>query len=625
MDYKNTLINYLFSENNIQHLTDMIMKNLTINKSSMGKCKKIIISTMTKYINNLDILPQTENDYVELISIINRQCYEDFSIYLANKFPTKNIYKNNSALMHTEQKQNQNQNSTIQSTNSNLIILTEDEKNKLLEQNGMNVRTPEMSSDLFLEYLTNPSVLQMFQLMINKINQFNPQSSINDHIKVDMVMTEDEVYEILKNSSEKYPEKKIKKQSNKKEKTITEKQINKPKILNIDKKSHIINQNILIQNKSDEQNESDGSAESNESDQSDQSDQSNQSNESNESNESDQSDELDELIEENNSTESSNSDSSDNGLDLSKGITGEKLLKIEKRIKDIVALKTSYLNKRNNSNSANIDKKMDKLDEEKNNLIASLIKCRNNSDKSAKENKNKINTLSQSNRPIDPDINAEYLDLKLDPSKDYNDSKNIIIKIKSEDKISEILLVDYYVPFNANNVNRFNNIFAIYMNDRAYRINIPPSKYSIQPLLNYIKSQINFLDFNIDSSTNIITITNNMNTKFDLMLGDDTIFPMLGFNHKSNTYKDKMAYSGSTKYNSECNEKIFFGLSGTSSMEPILLEFDKKVTLNTVLKKNRSGFNLKQLNLRFTNSVDQFYDFIMPINICLKLTFVNKS
>lgn len=640
MEYKNNLINYLLSEDNIQYLIDMIMKNLTIGQSSKAKCKKLIIEMMTKNINNLNVNPKNETEIVELIATINRQCYVDFSIYLTNKFPNKNLHKNNPESVHIEQK-------PIFQSNSNLIILTEDEKNKLLEQNGMNPHTSSaMSSDLFLEYLTNPSVLQMFQLMINQINQFNPQSTINNHIKVDMVMTEDEVYEILQNNLEKT-------QTNDKLKISNKNKSDKNKLAQnkSDKNKH--SKNKLSKNTPDKNTPSKNTPDKNKSDKNNKlhsnniqthrsilteekfdssEEQSEEFHDLNLSNKVSESSSSDRSVEESNdmdgseeiSNNSSESDSLDNEFDLSKGLTGEILLRIEQRIKDIVALKTSYLSKKNNSNSDDIDEKINTLDEEKNRLLASVIECRNNSEKSAKENKNKINTLSTSSRPVDPDPNVEYLDLKLDPSNDYNDSKNIIIKIKSENKISEILLVDYYIPFNANNVNRFNNIFSIYMEERAYRIIIPPSKYSIQTLLNYIKSQINFLDFNIDNSSNIITITNNMNAKFDLMLGDDTIFQMLGFNHKSNTYKDKMAYSGSEKYNAECNEKIFFGLSGTS-MEPLLLEFDKKITSNTILKKIRSGFNLKQLNLRFTNSLDQFYDFIMPINICIKITYTNKS
>ena len=115
-----------------------------------------------------------------------------------------------------------------------------------------------------------------------------------------------------------------------------------------------------------------------------------------------------------------------------------------------------------------------------------------------------------------------------------------------------------------------------------------------------------------------------MGTKFDLLVGDGMIFPVLGFNHKSAVYKDKISYIGSSKYDFECNEKIFFGLSGTS-MEPMPLDFDKKIVSGIILKKVRSGFALKQLILRFTNSLDQFYDFIMPVNICQKIIYIPRT
>lgn len=548
MDYKNTLINYLLSENNIQYVVDLIMCNLMLAVSAIPKCKKIITQTITKYVYSLSVYPQTDAELMEFVATINKQCYIDFSVYLSNKYPNKNIYK-------TSTEFNQNP-SPVPNSNLNFTILTEDEKNKLLEQNGMTSNS-SVSSDVFLEYLTNPAVLQMFQLMINQLNQFNPQNTINNR-HVDMIMTEDEVYKILKNNSESIPTKKI---TSSKVETIKD----------VDKVE------------SESESESD----------------------------------IEEQIEENELVEPI-------PIDLTKNITSESLLQIEKRIKAIVESKNNYMKQKNNSNSADIDIQIDKLDLEKKQLITAVYDYRKSSDRSVKENSAKIKTISFAKRNLDADPNTEYLDLKLDPSDDFNDLKSIIIKIKSENKISEIVLVDYYIPFNANNINRFNNVFAIYMADRPYRVIIPPAKYSIQTLLNYIKSQINFLDFIIDKETQTITMSNTMNTKFDLSIDTGTIFPVLGFSHKSATYKDKVSYTSSSKYDLECNEKVLFVLSGTS-MDPLPLEFDKKVAPAISLKKVRSGFTLKQLILQFSNGLGQYYDFIMPINICLKISYIIKT
>jgi len=215
--------------------------------------------------------------------------------------------------------------------------------------------------------------------------------------------------------------------------------------------------------------------------------------------------------------------------------------------------------------------------------------------------------------------NVEYLDLKFDPTNDYNDLKNIIIKFKSEQKISEITLVDYYLPYNSNNVTRFNNKFVVYFNNKLTKIVIPPAKYDIKSLLEYIKNQITFLEFTI-SDNKIITIKNQMNMKFDLIIDNDTIFPLLGFVSKSGSYKEKISYAGSQPYDISCNDKVLFSLSG-STMDPIQMTFDKETIINKCLKKSRAGVIIRQLVLHFSDGLGQCYDFILPFNMCFKITY----
>src|SRR5437868_5465203 len=122
MDYKTCLINNVLSETNIQYMVNLLINNFTVNKSAFNKCNKNI----------------------------NRNNSRDLTSTIKNEERTDSI------------------------TNQNMIIISEDEKIKILESYSMNTNfesNKSLSSDMFLEYLTNPSVLQMFQLMINQLNQ----------------------------------------------------------------------------------------------------------------------------------------------------------------------------------------------------------------------------------------------------------------------------------------------------------------------------------------------------------------------------------------------------------------------------------------------------------------------
>jgi hypothetical protein len=303
-------------------------------------------------------------------------------------------------------------------------------------------------------------------------------------------------------------------------------------------------------------------------------------------------------------------------LDLTK-LSQDMLPIIQKRITELLKLKNQYLSEGNRE-------MVNQIDNEKEQLISAVRSFKDECDKEAKENENKLNGLSMtsSKRPNEED-NVEYLDLKFDPTNNYNDLKNIIIKFKSEDKITDITLVDYYLPFNENNITRFNNKFVVYFNNNITRITIPPGKYDIQAVLDYIKSKATFLDFSINDQK-IITIKNTMDMKFDLMLEGDTIFPFLGFIGKMDSCKEKLFYSASVPYNNTANRKILFNLSG-STMEPMTMEFDKNVTINKSLKKSRAGVIIKQITLHFSDSLNQCYDFMMPFKMCFKITYLKKN
>lgn len=590
MDYKNDLINTVLSDRNIQYIVELILKTFTIGPSAVTKCKKLIKGSINTVLQSITRYPQTHDELLELVGIINKACYDDFALYLTNKYPNRNIRRNTDS---SKIAPIINEPGPVPHTN--MVVISEAERNALLKQYNIGSGIPNtknnLTMDTFLEYLTNPSVLQMFQMMLNQLNQINQPNQTSVPKKMNLegitVLSETDVKRLLTNmntNSVSAPVSKKNKQP-KKSKII-------PKPVSVSESKSKSKSKSKSETDSDSVDSLDSISTGSESE-----------------SESETETETETEPETKTKTETESKSNPNN------------ILKMEKRIKEIVDLKNKYTSQ---PDKKNLDKIILDLDAEKKKLLLKIYEFKKTTDKVIKHNKEKITKLqavTYSNRADASNSNIEYLDLQIDPTDDYNDLKNIVIKLTSDQKISDISLIDYYLPFNGNNVTRFNGEFAIFLGEKTYRIVVPPAQYTIHTLIKYINSQITFLEFTIDE-THIITIkcSNNINTKFDLMTGENTIFPLLGFSSKANSYKNKLSFTGSAKYNLESNKKIFFVLSGTS-MEPIEMEFDNKVTREVSLKRVRSGFNIKQIILRFTNSINQYYDFIMPFNMCLRLTY----
>lgn len=570
MDYQNALENHLLSTENIDLVVDAILKNFKISQKAITKCTNIITNNFVEYLNNLDRYPQNDQEFVEAITFLNDKCYNDFRKYLSQRYPNVNLERETSSTI----KKHNFQHKLNDNTNKNdfddsdiyqeMEIITEEEKNKLLakyQKNDNGNKTNEL-----LSYLTNPQILQMFYMMTNQVTT----APVSNKLQVDEVLDAKQVQELLNNSFKKVEQNTDKKFINNKinhtdppNENVPEYPEDKPEITKTKKKVEF-------------------------------------------------------KLDDNTTTEAIVKQPEvipGKKIDLTK-LTKDMLPTIQKRLTELLELKNKYL--------IEDDVKMvNQIDTEKEQLMAAVRNFKNELEKEARESENKISglSMSKSKRPDDGD-NVEYLDLKFDPTNNFNDLKNIIIKFKTDDKITDISLIDYYLPFNENNVNRFNNKFVVYFNNNITRINIPPGKYEIKNLLDYIKSKVTFLDFTINEN-NIITIKNTMDMKFDLMLDGDTIFPLLGFNGKMDSYKEKLMYSAAVPYNINPNEKVLFTLSG-STMEPMEMEFDKEVVVNKSLKKSRAGVVMKQIVLHFSDVLNMCYDFVMPFKMCFKITYLAK-
>ncbi|MEM0354076.1 MAG: hypothetical protein QXW79_00705 [Thermoplasmata archaeon] len=627
MDYKQILCNELLSKKNIDYLVGMILQNFKISKKAIPKCINIITTNLSKYLHHIDRFPENIDEVIQALCFLNKKCFEDFANYLSNKYPNVNLLREKKSphligtnepakiiILNgtTEPPKNPLYSQNIASLLSNVLIPSE---NTALFDNTMHPKNiasalfedamhpkntamlPNSANYELLAFLANPLFLQLYNLFNNSIHtlqnnnleNFSSQNSgrINQpDIIFDEILEPSQVQELIK--------KIIEDRVNSSKSREPE---NRGKNKRTSEKISLISDDLILKSE-------------------------------------DIMDDNDEIVESAlRETESNNDEKSEDDeigkFDLTKNVSKETLPMIEKRVSEIISLRNKYLEENNREMVDKIDKERDKIIEAvriyKEKLEAEMRKNEGNMKYISKlQNDDNLSLKLESFRSekVKPEStkedHIEILDLMFDPN-ECNDLKNIVIKVRSEKKIVDITLVSYYLPFNPNNVTKFNNKFSIYFNDRINQIVLQPGKYNIQTLIDYIRGQINFLDFSTNEN-NIITIKNKMETKFDLMVGDDTIFPLLGFVDKIDNYKDKLFYSASQPYNMECNEKIYFSLAG-STMEPLLLEFDKNVTLNKTIKKSNAGVRMKQLILKFTNSLGQYYEFVAPFKICFRITY----
>ncbi|XWV24915.1 putative low complexity protein [Tupanvirus deep ocean] len=665
MDYKVVLQEQLLSKTNIDFLLNTILSNFKIsnNAKTIDKCVNILTNNMRKYLENIDRFPENNQELIEAINFLNKKCYNDFMEYLLKKYPNGNIIRNgtifpnivmspseNTKITPLYQSQQQmytqptNIDMSIRSPDVNrnnilgdtlqqpviytqqqtppkspqhyneVIVLSEDEKNELLrkyEKKQTKTQSEATKTDEFLAYLTNPVVLQMFNMMVSQINQQNnTQIPIKKNTKTEIVVDEildiNQVQALIAKTTQE---------------SVTNTKITPTIITKVNEEKKIITQNNNNNSNNDNNSDNNGKISQkntkqiinfiNNKNESDKMENFNNNNEN----------KLEETENNNNneymeSDEDVNNEENNIQIDLS-NITNETLPLIDKRIKELVTIKDKYLKEGN--------KKMIKeIDKEKTNLINAVIALKQKSVKEAKENESRMNGLTQIKSKDPNENNIERLDLQFDPTNDYNDLKNIEIGFSNDQKIMEISLLSYYLPFNSNNVTRMNNKFMVYFNNKVNKIIIPPGKYEINVLLEAIKSQANFLDFSINEKSKMITIKNTMNMKFELMIDNDTIFPLLGFTAKPDNYKDKLFYEASQPYNLESNQNIYLSLSG-STKDPEPLEFNKEIILEKpkILRKVSRGILMKKMNLNLTNGMGQFYDFIMPFKLCFKITYAD--
>lgn len=295
-------------------------------------------------------------------------------------------------------------------------------------------------------------------------------------------------------------------------------------------------------------------------------------------------------------------------------LNSKSLQLLGERVKELLKLKKEYTKKNNTEKLAEIQEEIDEIDKA----------IKNSKEKNKKiddELSDKLNTYISNSKKISD--NTEELNLKFDPRINYRDLEKILIGVKQERNIQEISLTSYKIPFNPNNINRFNNVFVATINGKTFNIIIPVGKYDINELLNFISDRINVLEFSVDKKTKLITVSNKMGSKFELHINfRNNIFSLLGFVDNASSYKEETHYKSCRPYNTSANKKIFVNL-GSSNKDPVQLKFDEKIKPENpiVLKKTSSGIIMKEIIIKLTDEIGNYYDILDIFDMCLQITY----
>ena len=211
----------------------------------------------------------------------------------------------------------------------------------------------------------------------------------------------------------------------------------------------------------------------------------------------------------------------------------------------------------------------------------------------------------------DNDIIYDNIDAKdystISTSDNINIKNNIIIKSenyttseyyndyiakfdKSYNNIKTIILHNYKIPKNENNITKYINNFIVKFKDgESKTIVLYEQKYDINELISSIQEGLDSIDNNLSIliKNNKIMISHNKNTSFEIICGENTINHILGF-HK-NSYCDSSLYIAESQYNLS-NNIIYLYLNNIQPHAFASIDLDKEpkkiiVNYNTPINK----------------------------------------
>jgi len=487
MDYKKILIDMLMSDSNINHMVNMVLNNYKINKKVSDKCANFIKTKLKYYSNNIDRYPENKIELTQALSYLNKKCYEDFEKYLTEKYPNQNLKREH--LTNIPQQQSQtvkheviNDNNKTTNEYPGMIIIDEDEAKELIKKSSKN----RINED-FLQYLANPAVIQSLCSILSHINHLSQIKNI----KIDEILTEEQVKKILDNESKKSTDKnsvKVVKQN--------------AEILPIVPIKENIDDSITEDVK-----------------------------------------EIDDIYANKTKKEDNKNTITFSG-DISI-IDNDMLIKIKDHIEHLIFMK-------NDCSNANNSELLQKIENEQKRLINVISEHKNKMVKTIEETQKKIETMKIESSNDDE---YENLHIEIDPLNNYEDMKKIIIKLNNNDnkRLSEIILVSYHIHSNEDNITRFNNTFVINHNDNIEKYFIPTGNYDLDTLLRIIENKVMYLKFSEFNGK--IKVVNKYDLPFDLDISNDSIFSILGFVGNASKYKGEKEYTASRTYALDSNKK----------------------------------------------------------------------
>ena len=578
MNFEIEFKKYLQSDENITYHTNLLLERCNIKKDNLNKIRLILTEMIQNIIPNLNNLPTNQQEFIEALNFTRNLIHDKFIIFLEEKYPGKQIRK--SIPIHQIHQIHQQQHQINQNIQFEEQLI-DDNQNVNQYISSINSHISAVQPRKQTQYITSyEKDLLLKKYGLNNPSNQHQKSGQQEFIKYLTNPT------VLKNFWDMV-------QRMNPEKTVVKKSYRADMVVNHEQLNMYIQNVIFEASKSKSKTQSIQDKKNN-----------NDIHVLNDRNSADPyADQKATILDANEDIDGNNDEIIIPTVDITKGINVENMAVVSQTMKELSEMKLKYKDEKDI---------IEAVDEELHTLVSALKQYRESVKQSMNEYDNKIKVIKNKND------NEEILKLEVNPNDDGSDMKKIEIDVTDNRKIKKITLMDYYVPLNVSNISRSTNHFGIFTNGQPKNIYIPPAKYDdIFSIINYIKGVMSFIDIKVEN--NIITI-NNLLGKFDLIINEKSIFPILGFREKSEKYRGESTYTGNVPYDINANSIVYFSIHSTN-IDPIKLVFDKETIADVIVKKSNSGVSMKKISMEFTNKLGQIYDFILPFRIGLKIEF----
>jgi len=237
-----------------------------------------------------------------------------------------------------------------------------------------------------------------------------------------------------------------------------------------------------------------------------------------------------------------------------------------------------------------------------------------------KKTKDIIDTHRENIEVMEQATDGEIFDLEFNPK--TIDPKKTDLSFNINKRVTSFFLVKYYLPRSKNNINRFNNKFAVNYNGRVRECVIPIGNYdSLQPIIAFILSELEFITLELTDGKLIMQTNDRSN--FDLINNQSSIFPLLGFTKTNNSeYKNKFCYISDSEIDLSINDKVYLHIA--NFVDNLELETNKDIDIMHALKTNSVSILIRQLIFRFKSKNGQPYDFPEKFRISFKAIYPNR-